>query len=335
MEQAPAAPTQQSTMMPNPYANMTEAELDLAIPLTNRILKDIWAKMFAFEHRFEQRAEEFEAENEALAARNNQLRILLRDNALLQRDTPVVDPTPKTAKVPDPPIFDGANKKDIIKWASKCEMKFDGQPSLFPTERSKIQFAGNFLDGPPLTWFTPLLKRLKAADTPDELKTFETMVDALKVLYGEHNIEEAAAESLHSLQQTSTVPKYISKFEEFRQYVDYTDTALRNMFYRGLKDWIKDTIANSGTTRPTTLQAMKTFALDIDARNDARNQEKKINSKPTTTTTTTTTVPFRATNAWPNSNSSRFPANAFNFTSRPPFKVQVKNLPLHRLLGSA
>ena len=97
---------------------------------------------------------------------------------------------PKEPKIPDPPAFTGGNKKDLLPWIAKCRMKFSGQPSLFPTEQSKVLYAGSYLEGPPFAWFTPLNERLNSGSAPEELQTFNTFVDALTLLYGEHNLKK-------------------------------------------------------------------------------------------------------------------------------------------------
>ena len=291
------------------YETMTEAELNQTTPLTNRVLKDIWQQFKYYESRIDQLQEDYEN----LERQSQDLQAYLRVS-------PSLSSRSKEPKIPDPPTFNGSSKKDILPWVAKCRMKFSGQPSLFPTESSKVLYAGSYLEGPPFAWFTPLNERLTSGETPEELRTFDTFVEALTVLYGEHNLKETAAEKLLSLEQNNDVPKYISQFEEYRQYVTYNDEALANIFYRGLKDWVKDAIVGYGE-RPKTLHALKKLALDIDGRQQARYQEKKASSK-SNTTPTVNNPSFRPSAPWFNNNSSR-PTNASN--ARP--NVQPSNRP--------
>ena len=57
-------------------------------------------------------------------------------------------------------------------WTSspKCRLKFAGQPSKFPTERSKIFYAGSYLKDQAYSWFQPLLAAVQNPEEPDPLE---------------------------------------------------------------------------------------------------------------------------------------------------------------------
>ncbi|HEY6282825.1 MAG TPA: hypothetical protein VIW22_02770 [Nitrososphaerales archaeon] len=181
---------------------------------------------------------------------------------------------PYEPKIADPPMFMG-ERKAILPFLAKCRLKFSGQPSMFPTEQAKVIYAGSRLEGPPFSWFTPLNNRLNdpEATTPLELATFDAFAKALTTLYGDPHLTLTAEREMRALRHTDTVAIYIAKFEEHRQYLSWNDEALRDQFYLGLKDRIKDSMAH--LDRPQTLTAMKEIALRLDARLNARWEERQ------------------------------------------------------------
>jgi hypothetical protein len=108
--------------------------------------------------------------------------------------------------------------------------------------------------------------------TPPELATFEAFAKALTTLYGDPHLTLTAEREMRSLKHTDTVTIYIARFEEYRQYLSWNDDALRDQFYLGLKDRIKDSMAH--LDHPQTLANMKELALRLDARLNARWEEK-------------------------------------------------------------
>ena len=112
-------------------------------------------------------------------------------------------------------------RKTILAFLTKCRLKFDGQPSMFPTEKTKVLYAGSPLEGPLFSWFTPLNARLSRPNepTPPELASFEDFATALTTLYRDPHLALTAERELRALRQTRSVAQYIAQFEEHRQYL--------------------------------------------------------------------------------------------------------------------
>ena len=49
-------------------------------------------------------------------------------------------------KIPDPPIFKG-DRAELLPFLTKCQLKFEGQPSQFGNDRAKVLYAGTRLKG--------------------------------------------------------------------------------------------------------------------------------------------------------------------------------------------
>jgi hypothetical protein len=177
-------------------------------------------------------------------------------------------------KIPDPPMFSG-ERKDLLPFLTKCQMKFDGQPSRFPEEKVKILYAGSRLEGPAFSWFQPLIAPdPEGSDKPPppELASFKVFSDALTVIYGDPNLEATAVREIRRLHQTGSAAEYAARFESKKQYVKWNDEALRDQFYLNLKEEIKDEIAPVG--KPKTYLEMKNLAIRLDARLSERHLER-------------------------------------------------------------
>jgi hypothetical protein len=188
-------------------------------------------------------------------------------------------PAAQEPKIPDPPLYDG-DRKELLAWLAKCEMKFEGNPSKFVDLRTKLLYVGTRLEGTAFTWFQPLMKKwssnlpVEHPDVPPELKSWKAFADAITEVFGDPNLAATAEREIVALRQLSSVADYAAKFESKRQYLGWNDPALRDQFYRGLKEEIKDQIAPVG--KPATLALLKELAVRLDA----RLFERKLETKP-------------------------------------------------------
>jgi hypothetical protein len=179
-------------------------------------------------------------------------------------------------KIADAPNFDGS-RKELLPFLTKCRLKFAGQSSQFKSEKSKVLYAGARLTGPAFSWFLPLVNNWDTSDPdatpPIELASFKTFTDALTTLYGDPNLAATADREIRRLRQLTSVADYSAKFEQHKQYLGWNDIALRDQYYTGLKDEIKDEIVRS--PRPETLDELKKLATRLDSRFQERYLEKR------------------------------------------------------------
>jgi hypothetical protein len=180
---------------------------------------------------------------------------------------------PREPKINDPEEFRG-DRLQLQNFISQCQLKFAGEPSKFTNEKIKILFAGGRLRGEAYSWFQPLLTASQTS-TPKEFTSFTTFCDALTTIYGDPNLEITSERELRQLRQTTSVSAYIAEFSRIRQYVSHNEAALRDQFYYGLRDNVKDKLANS--PRPTTLVELMSAATAHDSRIHERLLERKAN----------------------------------------------------------
>jgi hypothetical protein len=273
---------------PNPDAmpglQQDDPALDEPLEFTQRTYNEISARFLYFEticHDLNAAKEKLHTE---LAARDQEVRVLQATvNGLANRIKELESSPPSSSsapnprnepKIPDPPVFNG-ERKSLLPFLAKCRLKFAGQPSSFPTESNKVIYAGSRLEGPPFSWFSPLNDRLQDPERkdPPELASFDALAKALTTLYGDPHLALTAERKIRALRQVTSIAQYIAEFEEHRQYLTWNEDALRDQFYLGLKDRIKDNLAP--LERPSTLTELKELALRLDSRLDARWHEKR------------------------------------------------------------
>jgi hypothetical protein len=173
-------------------------------------------------------------------------------------------------------MFNG-DRKELLPFLTKCQLKFEGQPSRFQNERSKVLYAGTRLEGPAFNWFQPYIK-MWPVDTPSDLapadiRDWKTFQQSLTRVYGDPNLEATAERELRRLKQTTSVADYAAKFESHKQYLSWNDVAFRDQFYLNLKDDVKDELAPLG--KPKTLHDLKELATRLDSRLEERRREHR------------------------------------------------------------
>jgi hypothetical protein len=260
---APSITPQQHAV--DPVINVT---LGMWNHLLNR-LSSLEALLEIRSNTHEQALETLDSNLKALKSRHNALEREYYDQAVL----PHKNSHQQEPKIPDPPLFSG-EQKDLLPFLTKCQIKFDGQPSRFPDEKAKILYAGSRLEGMAFSWFQPLFSTSSdtTKPTPPELASFKAFSDALTVIYGDPNLEATAVREIRLLHQTGSAAEYAAKFESKKQYMNWNDEALRDQFYVNLKDEIKDEIAPVG--KPKTYLDMKNLAIRLDSRLFERRLER-------------------------------------------------------------
>jgi hypothetical protein len=186
---------------------------------------------------------------------------------------------PKEPKLNDPEEFKG-DRLRLMNFISQCQLKFAGEPSKFTNDRIKILYAGSRLRQEAYSWFQPLLAASETR-TPPEFESFKIFCDALTAIYGDPNLEITAERELRHLKQITTVAAYIAEFSRIRQYTSHNDSSLRDQFYYGLRDNVKEKL--SGAPRPSTLIELMATATSHDSRIQERILEKRAQNPPATT----------------------------------------------------
>jgi hypothetical protein len=140
------------------------------------------------------------AHNEALQAEIQRLFTLLAPTPTVTPHPPPKASTPappavktRVAKIAPPENFNGDRYK-LPMFLSRCTHHFLNDPEKFTTERSKVMFAGSYLQGIAYSWFESLLRQVEANpnDPPAELDSFSEFKQSLQTNFGDPNVRAVA-----------------------------------------------------------------------------------------------------------------------------------------------
>ena len=199
---------------------------------------------------------------------------------------------PSEPDVADPEFFSGERQR-LTSFLSQCRLKFYAQPSKFTSESAKVMFAGSRLRGSAYSWFEPILASQSSLPRP-ELASFTSFAASLTSMYGDPDQRATAERQISECRQTTSTASYAADFKRLQSFIGWNNAALCHQFYSGLKENIKDKLAES--ERPASLDELISLCIRIDGRLHERRLEKSY--RPTTSPlprTTQSTTPQSST----------------------------------------
>lgn len=123
---------------------------------------------------------------------------------------------------------------------------------------------------------------------------FDLFLAELQRQFGDPNLQETSRNKLKLLQmrENQTISGYLNQFTTHAINTGSSDGQLRDFFYDGLPDRLKDLISTRG--KPATLRGMQDLARELDSAYWIRDAERKVkaltNPLPRTTRTTNTST---------------------------------------------
>jgi hypothetical protein len=183
----------------------------------------------------------------------------------------VIHPRPnvREPKVKEPMNFTG-KKSQLKDHITQVRIVFMLQPSRFPDEQTKVLYAASFLRESAFSWIQPYLEQ---RPPPAMLSDFELYVAELKRVFGDPDEQATSERQLTNLKQTGSAASYVSEFRRVSASLGWNDRALNYIFYKGLKDHVKDELSKAD--RPQDTYALMELAIRIDNRFHERRLEKQ------------------------------------------------------------
>ena len=184
-------------------------------------------------------------------------------------------------KVQTPELFNGT-RKNVDVFIVQLRLCFGFQPAQFESEASKILYAASYLRGAAAEWFAGYLEDyLDNMNTPDNqadetkliFASFESFTKAITRIYGDPDQYKRAVMSIQRLRQTGSVQEYTSSFYALSNKTSWDDDALAAVYYRGLKDPIKDELSRKDI--PKDMDEIVEKAVRIDNRLQERRAERR------------------------------------------------------------
>uniref|UniRef100_A0A3B4AQM9 Retrotransposon gag domain-containing protein n=1 Tax=Periophthalmus magnuspinnatus TaxID=409849 RepID=A0A3B4AQM9_9GOBI len=144
-------------------------------------------------------------------------------------------PRPPESRGTDPEPYSG--QPSLCRgFLFQCMFLFQQCPTCFNSEASKIRYICGLLRGRALQWAEAQL-----ANTPIDNMNFNDFISAFKLVFDRPHYQANAVSRLLSLDQ---VADYTIEFWTHTAEVDWTDSALRAAFLRGLNGHLKDELVS-------------------------------------------------------------------------------------------
>jgi hypothetical protein len=216
-----------------------------------------------------QMIQELRAENLVLRGRQDQA----------TGPSPARDPTTKV-KVPKPDLYHGERTK-TQSFLMQLEDYLHFAKGQFGNDADKVRYASTFLRGAAEKWFRPYKRETQekpqwqwSPQTQAIFSDYRTFAKQLQEAFSAIDEAKRANQILFRIQQKKSVLDYTAEFQE-AAYVagEHSDYTLRQLYYRGLKDEIKE--AMSYHDEPESLPELIRLATDMDRRRTNRWFEKK------------------------------------------------------------
>lgn len=114
------------------------------------------------------------------------------------------------------------------------------------------------------------------------LHNFDLFCQALTNALGDPELKKTMLRRIKGLRQTSSASSYRTKFENYAQYLSIGDEALKEYLYDGLKESVKDAMADlPAELEPTDFDEFKSWCVRIDIRlHDHKNDHPRDTQRP-------------------------------------------------------
>lgn len=197
---------------------------------------------------------------------------------------------PQQIKVSMPDTFDG-NRSKLKAFLSHCDLYLGFNSAKYGSEVDKVLWIITLLRGAAFDWIEPFLtdymdhrgdtatlKTNMTLETRDTLRSVTEFKAKIGRVFGDIDEERTAVRRIQNLRQKGSAATYTAEFQQYSGKTGWGDNALRDQYYRGLRDDVKDEIARS--ERPDTFQGMIDMAVKVDNRMFERRLEKKGQYRP-------------------------------------------------------
>lgn len=163
-------------------------------------------------------------------------------------------------------------------------MTFNG--NRFASDTERVLWTVSLLAGDALNWIEGFLQDYmehtdRYGSTNDNMEdrtmeifgTWRGFERQIKATFGEVDEVRIAVRALLILRQRGSAAKYTAEFQRYSTKTNWNDDALRDQYYEGLKDLVKDELLRR--EKPGSLEEMTDMAVEIDNRFYERSLEKK------------------------------------------------------------
>jgi hypothetical protein len=180
-------------------------------------------------------------------------------------------------KLPKPEPYDGTPVK-LQEFLTSLQQHFAYYPQALGSNNAKAQFAVTRLTGTTRTWFQPIIDQYLSgkaeAAVVNIFHNYSAFKTQMRQIFAPINEERKNRNKIKRLKQLGSTAAYSAKFKALAALIPWDETYLREAYYNGLKEEVKDEVSKI-LTPPTKLNEYIQLAVQIDEALYSRRQEKK------------------------------------------------------------
>ena len=216
---------------------------------------------------------------------------LIRD---LQAQINVKSPYNEEYKPVTPEFFDGRSASQLHNFLSQVRVFLGAQPVQFNNDKKKIMLTVSLLRGPALVWLRPYLNM---DDPPAWMNDFSLFTAELNEAFDDPDIAGSNFRRLKRLKQTGSVATYTAEFRRLASQLTWSDQALVQQYFEGLKDTLQDALI--AANYPEELEALARMATRMDNLQHQRRMQRGQEAKPAVPVQRKKQPPYAATKPQP------------------------------------
>ena len=115
-------------------------------------------------------------------------------------------------------------------------------------DQRQVLMAVSYMRGEAQRWIRPRLQRAlsdRNASKDRLFENFDNFKTEIKSIYGLSNEQQVAIRNIQYITQKTSAAQYTAKFKEVSEKTGWDEKALITMYYRGLKENVKDELMRS------------------------------------------------------------------------------------------
>jgi Ty3 transposon capsid-like protein len=174
-----------------------------------------------------------------------------------------------------PEYFDGKSTSQLRNFLTQVRVVFSAQPAKFSDDKSKVLYAASHLRGSAFTWAQPYLDM---ANPPAWMNDFSLFAAEINAVFGDPDLASNNFRRLKRLKQIGSVAAYTAEFRRLASQLSWSDQALVQQYFDGLKDSLQDMLI--AANYPEELETLIRLAARMDNLQHQRRTQRGQEPKP-------------------------------------------------------
>src|SRR5215469_2216095 len=175
----------------------------------------------------------------------------------------------------NPECYDGRSTSQLRNFLTQIRVVFAAQPAKFTNDQSKVLYAASYLRGAAFTWVQPYIDM---TDPPAWMTDFSLFAAEINSVFGDPDMAANNFRRLKALKQTGSVATYTAEFRRLASQLSWSDQALVQQYFDGLKDALQDMLV--AANYPEELEQLIRMSVRMDNLQHQRRMQRGQETKP-------------------------------------------------------